>query len=220
MLFFWLWHSPEKFFPQLHACVRFPFQLQRADKTGSETFHIQACYCFPDCWFFCQSRNHKTAHKKHADKTHAAKAQITSLFFFIFSFLLSFYTFYIPKYSLIWQSVYSAIFWPASHAWYHFAVLTTASSTCQRGFQPSRFRIQEQSSLRNLPHEDLPDRDFPMLPRFPMLCRTGLQVPRWSDSFCHLVLHYKILPSGCPDTVLPRSEDTRPMVPVHADMVW
>ena len=39
--------------------------------------------------------------KKHADKTHAAKAQITSLFFFIFSFLLSFYTFYIPKYSLI-----------------------------------------------------------------------------------------------------------------------
>ena len=43
--------------------------------------------------FFCQSRNHKTAHKKHADKTHAAKAQITSLFFFIFSFLLSFILF-------------------------------------------------------------------------------------------------------------------------------
>ena len=91
-----------KVFPATSCLCAIPIPATKSRQNRIRDIPYTSMLLFPRLLIFSASPGIiKQLIKKHADKTHAAKAQITSLFFFIFSFLLSFYTFYIPKYSLI-----------------------------------------------------------------------------------------------------------------------
>lgn len=88
-----------KVFPATSCLCAIPIPATKSRQNRIRDIPYTSMLLFPRLLIFSASPGIiKQLIKKYADKTHAAKAQITSLFFFIFSFLLSFY---IPKYSLI-----------------------------------------------------------------------------------------------------------------------